>query len=346
MHDRHIEAMPRANLDRLRLHLLRRAVRLASESSAHFKAVLKGAKVDHSTIKKLEDVERIPPMSRFELSFSQASWPPFGDLLCVDEERVAATVMSAGSMGRPVLVPLTENDASEHFAPGSELWHRAVHVRGLGKDALVLSTFGHTPDPWSASLASVPRRRPGIPLVISGCATAPQQLMALERMRPALLLTSPAMCDEIRELASQLPQDRLERLRLKAIVVGGAPGRAGLEPWDFLGREPEIIEVAWAAEVGILGHECSAHEGIHVPEDRLFVEVLDDEGSPVAPGERGELVVTTLRREAMPLIRYRLGDRTAFEPEPCPCGRTHARLKGFFGKVETRSPDGFSEKEA
>jgi len=331
---RHIEAMPRPDLDRLRLHLLRRTLRRACEGSAHYKAVLGDAGVDPAGIRSLDDIRRVPPLTRFELAFSQASRPPFGDLLCVDPGRIAATIMSAGNMERPVIVPLTDNDAGHYCAPGSELWHRAVHPCGIRRDAVVQSTLGYGPDPWSASLSSVPRRRPGLPVVLSGGATVEQQIGVMERLRTNVLVTVPSMCAELRKRVSKLISERMERIRLEAIVVGGGPGRGKLEPWDFLGREVELVEVAWAAEVGLLGHECPVHEGLHVPEDHLLVEVLDEGGEPVAPGERGELVVTTLRHEAMPLIRYRLGDITALDTEPCPCGRTHMRLKGLFGKVE------------
>ena len=102
------------------------------------------------------------------------------------------------------------------------------------------------------------------------------------------------------------------------------------------GREITILELAFAAEAGLIGAGCRSCDGLHVPEDHLLVEVLDDGGVSVAPGEKGELVVTTLRREAMPLIRYRIGDVTAMVPEPCPCGRTHVRIKGLLGKVGPR----------
>jgi len=338
-HDRHIEAMQRPDLDRLRLHLFRRTMRRACEGSAHYKAVFKDAKVDPAGIRSLDDIRRVPLTTRFELAFSQASWPPFGDLLCVGPGRVAATVMSAGNMGRPVIVPLTENDAGNYCAPGSELWHRAVHRCGLGRDAVVQSALGHGPDPWSASYSSVSRRRPGIPVVLSGGASVEQQIGIMERLRTNVLITGPALCAELRKGISKLPPERLGRIRLRAIVVGGGPGRENLEPWNILGRDVELVEVAWAAEVGLFGHECQAHDGLHVPEDHLLIEVLDESGEPVAPGERGELVVTTLRHEAMPLIRYRLGDITAVENEPCPCGRTHMRLKGLFGKAQPAPND-------
>jgi phenylacetate-CoA ligase len=332
-HNRPVETLPRKDLDRLRLHLLRRTLRHAYEGSAHYKAAFKDARFDPAKVRSIDDISKIPLLTRFEVSFSQSSWPPFGDLLCVNGAQLSTTVMTSGNVGRPILVPLTENDSTYYCAPDSELWYRAIHPFGRKKDDIILSTWSHAVDAWSASSLALSRRRRGMPIVISGGATVEQELAILARLRPTILLTSPTVCSEMRKRVSELRTEERERIRVRAIIIGGALGRKDLVPWDLQGHDVEMLEVAYAAEVGLIGHECQVHDGLHVPEDHLLVEVLDRDGSPVAPGEEGELVVTTLRHEAMPLIRYRLGDITATIPGQCPCGRTHMRLKGLLGKV-------------
>ncbi len=341
--NRTVETLDRKDLDRLKFHMLRRALKYASEGSAHYKAAFKDAHLDISKIKTLEDWSQVPVMSRFEVSFSQASWPPFGDLMCVKGPQISMTVMTRGTMGRPILVPLTENDSMSYCGPDSELWNRAVHAIGPRSDDLVQSTWSHAQDAWSASSLSFTRRRPGLPFIFSGGATAQQQLCLMERMRTTVLLTDPVTCNQLGKMLSALSSKERERFKLRAVIVSGQ-GK-DCSAWDLFDEDIEHLEIAYAAEAGILGYECQAHRGLHVPEDHLFIEVLDPDGAPVAPGEMGELVVTTFRREAMPFIRYRLGDLGALRTDPCPCGRTHVMIKGILGKAEPRSIVDITAKE-
>ena len=242
--------------------------------------------------------------------------------------------MTKGTMGRPVLVPLTENDTTGYLGPDSELWNRALHALGPRTDDIVQSTWPHAQDAWSASSLSFTRRRGGLPFILSGGATAEQQIGLMERMRTTVLLTDPMTCNQVGKLLDGLSPKARERIRLRAVIVSGLGSKR--PAWELFG-DIEHLEIAYAAEAGILGYECQAHQGLHVPEDHLHIEVLDPDGEPVAPGDVGELVITTLRREALPFIRYRLGDISAVRTDPCSCGRTHLMLKGILGKAEPRS---------
>ena len=330
-----VETLGRKDLDRLKIHMLRRALKYAFEGSAHYKAAFKDARLDLSKIRTLEDWTQVPVLSRFEVSFSQTSWPPFGDLLCLKEQQISMTVMTSGTLGRPVLVPLTENDTTSYCGPDCELWNRAIHAIGPCSDDIVQSTWTHAQDAWSASSLSFTRRRPGLPFILSGGASVEQQLGLMERLKTTILLTDPVTCTQLGNMLSGLSSKERERIKLRAVIVSGQGKNR--PSWDIFGEDLEHLEIAYAAETGILGYECQVHNGLHVPEDHLFVEVLDSDGAPVALGEKGELVVTTLRREAMPFIRYRLGDIGSVTTDPCPCGRTHMMLKGIFGKAAPRN---------
>jgi phenylacetate-CoA ligase len=120
-------------------------------------------------------------------------------------------------------------------------------------------------------------------------------------------------------------------------------GLLGGEPWSIKMRD-RIDE--WLGVKGFncygtselsgpMFSECSERDGIHLWGDYAYVEILDPESlEPVAPGEKGEIVLTMLQKEALPIVRFRIGDVSSIDPEPCPCGRTHPKIKRIFGRVD------------
>jgi phenylacetate-CoA ligase len=133
-----------------------------------------------------------------------------------------------------------------------------------------------------------------------------------------------------------MPRDELRELQLKIGLFGAEPWSAntrrelekffGIKAYDSYGLS-EMMGPGVA-------FECKEQDGLHIWEDAFIVEVLDRNGEPCAPGEKGELVLTTLCKEALPLIRYRTGDITMIIEDECPCGRTSVRLNKFYGRAD------------
>ena len=162
----------------------------------------------------------------------------------------------------------------------------------------------------------------------------------MRRLHTTIFFATQSYTLYVGEKARELGIDLTSDLSVRKVVGGGEPGLLAIEGFRDRMRRAwgdgvDLFESAGASEMGYLGQECSAHQGLHVPEDYLLVEVLDtSSGEPVGPGERGELCITHLRREGMPLVRYCIGDVTSYEDNTCGCGRTHLRLQGIVGRTD------------
>lgn len=209
--------------------------------------------------------------------------------------------------------------ATEAYRP----WHRLIHIRPVGM-----------PTRWYQRLGLFRRD-----LVLSSWPPA-RIHEAVLRARPHVLIGYPTM---LRELVRTLEPTDLERLRstLRLVFTESEllipEHRAQLA--DALGAP--VFDEYSAYEVLNISFECAAGSA-HVAEDRVLLEIVDDDGQPVAPGVEGTVVVTAFRERAMPLVRYRLGDRARFEPGDCACGRTFRRLRLTTGRADDHVvlPDG------
>jgi phenylacetate-CoA ligase len=180
-------------------------------------------------------------------------------------------------------------------------------------------------------------QRLGALCVWAGTVPADRLLLLLRQFRPTVTWTTPSYAWYLGETALKMGLDPKE-LSIKKIVVSGEPGGA-------IKATREKIEELWGADLyeyygladifGANAGSCEHKCGIHIEEDHQIVEVLDPKtGEPVGEGERGEMVLTTLKKRARPLIRFRTGDIVTYTNEKCACGRTHKRLHGIVGRTD------------
>jgi phenylacetate-CoA ligase len=336
------ECMARGELDQLRLKLLKRVLRHTAKNSRYYKRKFRDTRFDPSTVKTLEHVRKIPTTDRSEVMTAQESRPPFGELPCLGLDSLATVVATTGTTGRPLLVPLTEFDSTQYCSPDSETWMRTFYSIGAKRGDLVQSAWNYNFWYFSGSCLSFSRGQCRPPFVVTGVGRTSYQLDVMKRLKPTIFFATQSYGLFMGQQYAKLPEKEARKIRVRAVVQGGEPGLLSIEgfrkkmkdAWCSHGREVDFFESAGASEIGYFGQECIAHEGLHMPEDYLFVEVLDPSGEQVAPGERGELVLTHLQREAMPLVRYKIGDVTTYDNEKCSCGRTHIRLLGIVGRTD------------
>jgi phenylacetate-CoA ligase len=274
----------------------------------------------------LEEVSELPFTGKSDLHDAF----PFG-LLRVPVERLARLHASSGTQGRPTVVGYTAADLDAW----TELMARCMTMAGVRAGMLVhnantygLFTGGHGFHQGAERIGA-----PVLP--VSGGFTKRQALL-LHELGAQVLVSTPSYALVIAQTVHDEGIDP-RTLRLELGLFGGEPWTQGIrEEIERLLPGLRAVNFYGLSEMcgpGVAAECLDVRDGLHVHEDHFLVEVVDPEsGAPLAEGEEGELVFTTLAKEAMPLLRYRTGDIGSLTLEPCACGRTTARIRGLRGR--------------
>lgn len=292
------------------------AVRHGAEHGPEIARRLARAGVSAEDVHGVADLGGIPVLAKDDLPALQAADPPFGGMLAVPVASLRRVFRSPGPINDP------QGDRED-------FWNMAAAVRaaGLGADDVVLNTFSYHLTPGGLMLDGG-LRAAGCTVIPGGVGnTAAQVEIACAAGAtgytgtPQFLLT---LLERARDQGRELPFER-------AVVTGAPlppPLRTRLQ--DEFGVD--VYQAYGTADAGMLGYECEAKDGWHVPE-RMVIEVLvPGDDRPAAGGEAGQVVVTS-PNEVYPLVRFGTGDLSAWNPEPCRCGRSSPRLVGFLGRV-------------
>ncbi len=320
------EALPREELRALQAARLRETVARAM-AVPFYRRAFRAAGLDPAAVRGLDDLGRLP----FTLKEDMRANYPLG-LLAVPRAEVARVHGSSGTTGVPTFVAYTHRDLDTWAG----LVARFLVAGGLRPEHLVHVAFGYGLFTGGFGL-HYGIEKVGAGVVPAGGGNTPRQVLLLKDLGADALICTPSYAFHLAEVvreAGLTPQD----LSLKLGFFGGEPWTEELR--GALERELGIqaLNNYGLSEVigpGVSG-ECGARRGMHLAEDHFLVECLHPETlAPVADGEVGELVFTSLTKEAMPVIRYRTRDLAALDRSPCPCGRTGARM----GRVVGRSDD-------
>ncbi len=319
------ELLPRADLQALQLERLRETVRRVAEVSFYKEALAK-ARVTPEKIRSLDDLRRLPCTAKDDLRRHY----PLG-FMAVPREDVVRIHGSSGTTGKPTFVPYTANDR-ETWA---NLCARFLVAGGLRPEHLVHITFGYGLFTGGFGL-HYGVEKVGAAVVPAAAGNTPRHIMLIQDLKPNVLVGTPSYSLQIAEVARASGLDP-HSLGLRFAHFGG-------EPWTEDMRieiEREFGLMAFnnygLSEVigpGVSG-ECVVRDGMHIQEDHFIVECVDPDTLEAVPdGQRGELVFTSLSKEAMPVIRYRTRDIASLDRSPCPCGRTGARMSRVVGRTD------------
>jgi phenylacetate-CoA ligase len=254
---------------------------------------------------------------------------PFG-LFAVPHEEVVRVHMSSGTTGRPVVTGYTRGDLDLW----AECMERVYRAGGVSEADVVQNAYGY--GLFTGGLGfHIGAERIGCMVVPTSSGVTQRQLMLLRDVGTTVLACTPSYALVLAE--------SIERTGVRG-ELSLRTGFFGAEPWtDAMRREIErglgleAFDLYGLTELGGpgVGVECRRHDGIHLFEDHFYAEVIDAEtGRPLPHGEPGELVLTSLRRTASPVVRYRTRDRTVLLPEPCPCGNPARRMRKLLGRVD------------
>jgi len=326
--NREIETLPRDRMDALQLERLRATIGRVLASVAPLAGRLGEAGIrSPADIGSLTDLSRLPFTRKADLREHY----PFG-LLAVPVSELARIQGSSGTRGKPTIVGYTRND----LAIWAEVVARCLVLGGVRPGMVVHNAYGYGLFTGGLGLHG------GADLL--GCTIVPisggmtqRQAMLLRDLGAQVLCSTPSYALSIAEAldAGQIPRSSL---KLEIGIFGAEPWTEQLR--DELQRRLAIaaLNIYGLSEIigpGVSAECIEARNGSHVQEDHFLAEVIDPEtGAQLPPGAEGELVFTTLTKEALPLIRYRTGDISSLDPAPCLCGRTTVRMSRIKGRYD------------
>lgn len=283
-------------------------------------------RLDGPSLRHLEDLQALPFTRKQDLRDQY----PFG-LLAVPTEALARVHVTSGTRGKPTLVGYTRGD----LTTWARLCARLLTAAGGGAGDRIHIALNYGLFTGGLGIHGGAEML-GCTVVPASAGSTQQQLTLLADLRPQGLKATPSYALHLAEMAEQQGLDPRN--------FGIHYGIFGAEPWSEAVRRrlEERFGLTAYDSYGLsemlgpgVAYECGERHGLHLSEDHFLPEIIDPEtGKVLPPGEVGELVLTSLTKEAFPLIRYRTGDRTALLADPCPCGRTTARMARVLGRVD------------
>jgi len=321
-----VERLSRAELAALQLARLQQLVARAAARVPLYRERLRRAGIGARDIRSLEDLTRLPFTTKSDFRDTY----PFG-MLAVPMDEVVRIHASSGTTGKPTVVAYTRGD----LQTWSEVMARTVMAGGVGPGDVVQNAYGYGLFTGGLGFHYGAELVGAAVIPISGGFTE-RQLVALQDLGSTVLCSTPSYG---LHLAEAIEEAGIDPKTLKLRV-----GFFGAEPWT------EGMRQALEARLGVMALniyglsevigpgvsvECPERRGMHVAEDHFLPEIVDPATlEPVPPGVQGELVFTTLTKEALPLIRYRTRDLTSMDPEPCACGRVLVRIGRITGRTD------------
>ena len=324
--EREKECLPRAELAALQLERLRHTLKRVATHVPFYRNAFAARKIDVEAINSLDDIRRLPFTMKQDLRDNY----PYG-LFAVPLRDVVRIHSSSGTTGMATVVGYSKND----IVTWSNLVARILCSAGVTPDDVIQIAFGYGLFTGGFGL-HYGAERLGASVIPISSGNTKRQIQIMQDFKTTALVCTPSYALKMADVMMDM-----------GINPNGLSLRYGLfgaEPWseamrreinERLGiRATDNYGLSEIMGPGVAG-ECQECQGLHINEDHFLVEVLDPETlEPVAPGEVGELVITTLTKEAFPVIRYRTRDLTRLLPEPCPCGRTFARMNRVMGRSD------------
>jgi phenylacetate-CoA ligase len=322
-----IETAPRADLEQLQLERLQAIVNRVWEGVPFYRRRFEELGFMPEHIRSLDDLRLLP----FTLKEDLRRGYPY-DLFAVPLREVVRIHASSGTTGPPTVVGYTKNDV-RHWR---EVVARVLSAGGMTKDDVIQISFSYglltTAFGFHQGAEEI-----GASVIPVSAGAVERQIQIMQDFRTTTLVGTPSHALQIAEALEETGAPR-SSLHLRCGMFGSEPWteevrakietRLGISATDNYG----ISEVMGP---GVSGECEEQKDGLHINEDHFLCEIVDPgSGEVLPPGETGELTITTLTKEALPILRYRTGDLTSLNPRPCPCGRTLARMARVFRRTD------------
>jgi phenylacetate-CoA ligase len=278
-------------------------------------------------VRSLDDLRRLPFTTKTDFRDTY----PFG-LLAVPMDEIVRIHASSGTTGKPTVVAYTRGDLDVW----TEVMARTLRAGGVRRGDVVQNAYGYGLFTGGLGFHLGAERVGAAVIPMSGGLTR-RQVMLMEDFGATVLTCTPSYALVIGEEAAEMGVDFKKRMKVKVGIFGAEPwtekmrheieDKLGVKAYDIYGLT-ELIGPGVSVE-------CEHHTGMHIQEDHFLAEIIDPTtGERLPYGEEGELVFTTLTKEAMPVIRYRTRDRTILHADKCACGRTTVRMEKVLGRTD------------
>jgi phenylacetate-CoA ligase len=320
-------AMPRSEILELQSRRLRSLVRNVYEGSPFYRKRLANAGITPEDIRSKDDLRRIPFTTKTDLRDNY----PLG-MLSTAKSNLVRLHASSGTTGNPTVVAYTMRDIDSW----AELNARCLEIAGVTSSDVVQVAYGYGLFTGGLGL-HYGAERLGAKVIPASTGNTKRQIKLMKDLGTTVICCTPSYGLFLAESAREEGLDPKDDLSLRIGVFGA-------EPWSEMTRkllEEGLVESAHdiygMSELNGPGvaMECRVKKGLHVWEDHYIVEVIDSNtGEVLPPGEKGEMVVTTIMKEGMPLLRYKTRDMTILNEEVCECGLSHARIMRIMGRTD------------
>lgn len=327
MWNRALETLRRNKLEKLQLERLRATLELAYAQVPHYTRAFNELRLKPNDIKSLDDLAKLPFTTKQDLRDNY----PFG-MLTVPAEKIARIHASSGTTGKPTVGAYNKHD----LGVWAEVMARVYAAAGVTKKDVVHNAYGY--GLFTGGLGfHLGAEKVGATIVPVSGGLSKRQITLMEDFGATALTCTPSYALVLAETAREMGVDFRAQMKVRVGIFGAEPWsdemrqeiqeRMNLEAYDIYGLT-EIIGPGVSVE-------CPEHNGLHIAEDHFLAQLIDpDTGAPLGEGATGELVITSLTKEAMPMIRYRTRDRVTLTREPCACGRTMARMSKVKGRTD------------
>ncbi|KPK89272.1 MAG: phenylacetate--CoA ligase [Deltaproteobacteria bacterium SM23_61] len=325
--DEEFETLPREALEALQLKRLVATAKRVYTKVPFYKKTFDEAGIKPSDIKSLKDLRRLPFTNKVDLRDNY----PF-NLFAVPMEQVVRIHASSGTTGKPTVVGYTRRDINTW----AELMARSLAAAGAHKNDIIHNAYGYGLFTGGLGIHYGAEKLGASVIPISG-GNSKRQIVIMQDFGSTVLTCTPSYALSLAETAEEMGVD-FKQLKLKVGIFGAEPWSEKMR--DDIERKLNIqaIDIYGLSEVigpGVSIECLEAKRGLHIFEDHFIPEIIDPKNGEVLPyGQKGELVFTTITKEAFPLIRYRTRDISVLYAEPCKCGRTHVRMERVSGRSD------------
>lgn len=324
--DQEQECMPRQQLNNLQLRRLRETVNRSYAFVPAYKEKMDAAGVKPDDINSLQDLRKLPFTTKQNLRDNY----PFG-LFALPMSEVVRIHSSSGTTGKPTVVGYSKKDVDTW----AELMARALVSAGANRHSVIQNSYGYGLFTGGLGI-HYGAEKIGASVIPASGGNTKRQVMLMQDFGSSVLTCTPSYALQMHEV--------MEELGIKASDLKLKSGVFGAEPWsENMRREIEskleinAFDIYGLSEIigpGV-AIECSYRSGLHIAEDHFIAEIIDPITEEVLEdGQQGELVITSLTKEALPMIRYRTRDLTTLDREVCSCGRTHVRMRKVLGRSD------------